>query len=35
MVKPKFAIVDAVVAMENDGPIFGTAKNTRFVAMGE
>jgi uncharacterized protein (DUF362 family) len=34
IVKPKFAIVDAIVAMEGDGPIFGTAKHTNFIAMG-
>jgi uncharacterized protein (DUF362 family) len=34
IVKPKFAIVDAIVAMEGDGPINGTAKHMGFVAMG-
>lgn len=35
MVKPAFAIVDAVVAMEGDGPINGTAINTKFLAMSD
>ncbi len=34
LVRPKFAIVDAIVAMEGDGPINGTAINTGFVVMG-
>ncbi|MGH9550501.1 MAG: DUF362 domain-containing protein, partial [Terriglobales bacterium] len=34
IVKPKFAIVDAIVAMEGDGPINGTPKNTGFVVIG-
>ena len=33
-VRPAFAIVDAVVAMEGDGPIMGTAKPCGFLAMG-
>lgn len=33
-VRPAFAIVDAVVAMEGDGPIMGTPRKTGFVAMG-
>jgi len=35
MVKPKFAIVDAVIAMEGDGPINGTPLATKFIAMGD
>lgn len=35
MVKPAFAIVDAVVAMEGDGPINGTAIDTKFIAMSD
>lgn len=34
IVKPVFAIVDAIVAMEGDGPINGTALETNFLAMG-
>ncbi len=33
-VRPGFAIVDAVVAMEGDGPIMGRPKHTGFIAMG-
>jgi uncharacterized protein (DUF362 family) len=33
-VRPGFAIVDAVVAMEGDGPIMGKARHCGFVAMG-
>jgi uncharacterized protein (DUF362 family) len=33
MIKPAFAIVDAVVSMEGDGPINGTAIKTGFLAM--
>ena len=33
-VRPAFAIVDAVVAMEGDGPIMGTPKRCGFLAMG-
>jgi uncharacterized protein (DUF362 family) len=33
-VRPALAIVDAVVAMEGDGPIMGTARRTGFLAMG-
>lgn len=33
-VRPSFAIVDAVVAMEGDGPIMGTPKPCGFLAMG-
>ena len=33
-VRPAFAIVDAVVAMEGDGPIMGTPKPCGFLAMG-
>ncbi len=35
MVKPAFAIVDAVIAMEGDGPINGTPINTKFILMGD
>ncbi len=35
IVRPKFAIVDAIVAMEGDGPINGTAKPAHFIAMGD
>jgi uncharacterized protein (DUF362 family) len=33
-VRPGFAIVDAVVAMEGDGPIMGRPRHCGFVAMG-
>jgi uncharacterized protein (DUF362 family) len=33
-VRPALAIVDAVVAMEGDGPIMGTPRKTGFLAMG-
>jgi uncharacterized protein (DUF362 family) len=33
-IKPHFTIVDAVVAMEGDGPIMGRPRATGFVAMG-
>jgi uncharacterized protein (DUF362 family) len=33
-IRPAFAIVDAVVAMEGDGPIMGTPKPCGFLAMG-
>jgi uncharacterized protein (DUF362 family) len=33
-VRPHFAIVDAVVAMEGDGPIMGRPRPVGFVAMG-
>jgi uncharacterized protein (DUF362 family) len=33
-IRPGFAIVDAVVAMEGDGPIMGTPRRCGFVAMG-
>jgi uncharacterized protein (DUF362 family) len=33
-VRQTFAIVDAIVAMEGDGPIMGTPRNTGFLAMG-
>jgi len=33
-VRPHFAIVDAVVAMEGDGPIMGRPRSVGFVAMG-
>jgi uncharacterized protein (DUF362 family) len=34
-VAPHFTIVDAVVAMEGDGPIMGTPRNMGFIAMGQ
>jgi uncharacterized protein (DUF362 family) len=34
LVKPSFALVDAIVAMEGDGPINGTAKDTAYIALG-
>lgn len=34
IIKPAFAIVDAIVAMEGDGPINGTAKNSHFMVVG-
>jgi uncharacterized protein (DUF362 family) len=34
MVKPCFGIVDAIVTMEGDGPINGTAKHLGYVVMG-
>lgn len=33
-VRPHFAIVDAVTAMEGDGPIMGRPKQTGFLALG-
>ena len=33
-VRPSFAIVDAIVAMEGDGPIMGTPRKCGFLAMG-
>ena len=33
-IRPHFAIVDAITAMEGDGPIMGSPKQTGFVAMG-
>lgn len=33
-VRPGFTIVDAIVAMEGDGPIMGTPRRCGFVAMG-
>ena len=33
-VRPGFAIVDAVIAMEGDGPIMGTPRHSGFLAMG-
>jgi uncharacterized protein (DUF362 family) len=33
-VRPAFTIVDAIVSMEGDGPIMGTARQTGFIAMG-
>jgi uncharacterized protein (DUF362 family) len=32
--RPTFAIVDGIVGMEGDGPIFGRAKETKLLAMG-
>lgn len=34
LVKPKFALVDAIVAMEGDGPINGSAINTGYLVLG-
>jgi len=33
-IRPALAIIDAVVAMEGDGPIMGTPRHTGFLAMG-
>jgi uncharacterized protein (DUF362 family) len=33
-IRPQFTIVDAVVAMEGDGPIMGKPRHTGFLAMG-
>ena len=33
-IRPHLSIVDAVTAMEGDGPIMGRPRETRFVAMG-
>jgi uncharacterized protein (DUF362 family) len=33
-IRPHFSIVDAVTAMEGDGPIMGRPRESRFVAMG-
>jgi uncharacterized protein (DUF362 family) len=33
-IRPQFTIVDAITAMEGDGPIMGRAKQTGFLAMG-
>lgn len=35
LIKPQFALVDAVVAMEGDGPINGTAKKMGFFVLGD
>ncbi|HNN64138.1 MAG TPA: DUF362 domain-containing protein [Candidatus Obscuribacter sp.] len=35
LVKPKLAVVDAIVAMEGDGPINGTAKPFGYLVVGE
>jgi uncharacterized protein (DUF362 family) len=34
LIKPSIALVDAVVAMEGDGPINGRAKNSGFMVLG-
>lgn len=34
-VQPRLTIVDAIVAMEGDGPIMGTPRSVGFIAMGE
>lgn len=34
LVKPRFAIVDAITTMEGDGPINGTAKHLGYVVLG-
>jgi uncharacterized protein (DUF362 family) len=33
-IRPAFAIIDAVIAMEGDGPIMGTPRKCGFLAMG-
>ena len=33
-IRPHFAIVDAITAMEGDGPIMGSPKQTGFLALG-
>jgi uncharacterized protein (DUF362 family) len=33
-IRPHFAIVDAVTAMEGDGPIMGRPRSLGFIAMG-
>jgi len=35
LIKPRLALVDAVVAMEGDGPIMGTAKEMGFLVLGD
>jgi uncharacterized protein (DUF362 family) len=35
LVRPAFAVVDAVVAMEGEGPFNGTAKQTGFLVCGK
>jgi len=35
LIKPRFALVDAVIAMEGDGPINGTAKEMGFYVLGD
>lgn len=35
LIKPRFALVDAVVAMEGDGPINGKAKEMGFFVLGD
>jgi uncharacterized protein (DUF362 family) len=35
LLKPMLALVDGIVAMEGDGPINGTAKNTGVMVLGE
>lgn len=34
IVHPRFALIDAIMAMEGDGPINGIAKHTGFLALG-
>jgi uncharacterized protein (DUF362 family) len=34
-IRPHFTIVDAIVAMEGDGPIMGRGRQTGFLAMGQ
>lgn len=34
LLKPAMQVVDAIVAMEGDGPIMGTAKDSKFVMLG-
>ncbi|MCC7527426.1 MAG: DUF362 domain-containing protein [Candidatus Melainabacteria bacterium] len=35
LIKPRFALVDAVIAMEGDGPINGTGKEMGFYVLGD
>jgi uncharacterized protein (DUF362 family) len=34
LIRPSFALVDGIVAMEGDGPINGTAKDTKLLVIG-
>lgn len=34
LIKPAIQLVDAVVAMEGDGPLYGTAKQANFIMLG-
>jgi uncharacterized protein (DUF362 family) len=35
LIRPAFALVDGIVAMEGDGPINGTAKDTKIMVIGD